>query len=73
LKEKMIKDSEMVKPGVPLNMDKSSRNYRLMEHLLALGLFVEPVYTIPGDGATGDRINYLVVSAGLPDKFQGQG
>ena len=49
------------KEEAPLHMDKSSRNERLRQHLLSLGLFVERVYR-----ADSDLIDYLKVTTGLP-------
>ena len=46
---------------LPPEMDKTTRNRRLMEYLISLGLFVEPVYT-EGD----EHIEYLRVTTFLP-------
>jgi hypothetical protein len=54
----------LVRPSVfdeaPLHMDTASRNERLYETLLKMGLFVEPV-----KGPSGG-ISKFIVSCGLP-------
>lgn len=54
----------MAKPEAPPHMDKPARNERLVARLMALGLYVEPVYR----EAVPDDIDYLIVSSGLPDR-----
>ena len=50
------------KQEAPLNMDKTSRNERLMQPLLSLGLFVERV-----NRADSSLIDYLKVTSFLPE------
>ena len=59
----------MPKSQEPPHMDKPARNERLAAHLMAMGLYVEPVYR----EAMADHIDYLIVSSGLPDRHSGQG
>jgi hypothetical protein len=47
-------------------MDRWSRNERLYQNLLSMGLVVDPIYE-DGDPA---KINYLVVSVDLPKTHQ---
>ena len=53
--------AEPVENHVPPDMSKTARNERLMEHLMSLGLFVEPVYA-----ESGRQIEYLKVTTFLP-------
>lgn len=50
---------------VPDFMDVGARNSRVYQHLLGMGLYVEPV--------TGDdgKIAYLLVTAGQPERISG--
>jgi hypothetical protein len=54
-------DSKALAAGEPLNMDKHSRNERLYKHLLAIGAFVEPVFSDVGLR----NIDYLKVSSAV--------
>ena len=52
----------MSEKHLPLHMDKGSRIERLYEYLLSLGLYVSPVLI----DDSGNEIDYLCVSVGLP-------
>lgn len=46
----------------PDHLDRWTRNRRLYNHLLSLGLWVEPIV----EGEKGDRIEYLRVAVSQP-------
>lgn len=50
-----------------LHMDEASRNIRLRDTLIGMGLFVVPVYS---DTDT-ETIDHLIVSASLPKQLSG--